>query len=137
MQSIDSFAGCLARFHGNAQAVNAGLPDVDSISHWGMLSGNDDFAAEEGSPGPLVGLGPRRSVHLSALALVNGTYKLVTGVQVMSGWTGSVTVFDSDVRFASYIILLVLQHVAQTVSRGRDAPPKTGQTYTTHVSASW
>ena len=67
------------------EAVAAGLPDVDGLNQWPLLMN-------------LVGTGPRTVLHLSELALVNGTLKLVTGVQPMSKWTGPVFPNDTSVQ---------------------------------------
>jgi arylsulfatase I/J len=58
-------------------AAAAGLPGVDSVSQWGLLNGT---VAQ--------GEGPRSEVHLSANGLISGQYKVLTGKQPMTGWTG-------------------------------------------------
>ena len=59
------------------ESAAVGLPPIDSISHWGLLSG----AVPPGA-------GLRNVLHASDAALINGSWKLVVGKQPMAGWTG-------------------------------------------------
>lgn len=69
----------------DAEAVAAGLPPVDSISHWSLLTATASTGAARVTAGARSN---RTMVHLSSQAIVVGTYKLITGVQVMAGWQG-------------------------------------------------
>jgi len=62
----------------DTRAAAAGLPPVDGLDVWPALRGAPSAAS------------PRREVHLSSQALLLGRYKLVAGVQPMTGWTGPV-----------------------------------------------
>jgi len=57
-------------------AAAAGLPPVDGINQWPLLSGRITTA-------------PRSEIHLSTQALIQGRYKLVVGIEPMSIWPGS------------------------------------------------
>eukprot|EP01061_Rhynchopus_euleeides_P001455 TRINITY_DN1102_c3_g1_i2.p1 TRINITY_DN1102_c3_g1~~TRINITY_DN1102_c3_g1_i2.p1 ORF type:complete len:509 (+),score=200.48 TRINITY_DN1102_c3_g1_i2:67-1593(+) len=60
--------------HVDTAAAKAGLPEVDGLNVWGDIVGT--------SHKPV-----RTQMHLSQDALINGTYKIITGIQTMSGWT--------------------------------------------------
>lgn len=59
------------------EAAAAGLPPIDSVSHWGLLSGTVP-----------PGVSHRSVLHASNAAVINGSWKLVVGKQPYSGWTG-------------------------------------------------
>jgi len=53
------------------------LPGVDGVNHWPLLSGQTTDAK-------------RNEIHISANCLIQGKYKLLTGIQPQSMWTGPV-----------------------------------------------
>lgn len=59
----------------DAEAKAAGLPPVDGVDQWPVISGAQAAA--------------RHEIHHSSQALTSGRLKIVTGRQMMSGWTGA------------------------------------------------
>mmetsp|Transcript_10293 Transcript_10293/g.14187 ORF Transcript_10293/g.14187 Transcript_10293/m.14187 type:complete len:274 (-) Transcript_10293:356-1177(-) len=59
----------------DSKAAKAGLPPVDSINLWPLLSGSNSTA-------------PRAEYLVNANALVKDNWKLLKGRQVNSGWSG-------------------------------------------------
>lgn len=57
------------------EAAAANLPPIDSISQWAVLNGSTT-------------VGSRSEIHLSSQALITGPYKIITGNQTMTGYTG-------------------------------------------------
>lgn len=57
------------------EAAAAGLPPIDSLNMWPMLSGTNATS-------------PRREVHVRGDCLVQGDYKLITGKVAGAGWSG-------------------------------------------------
>lgn len=72
-----TFAGIASANATDVRAAASGLPAVDGLDQWPILSGMARSA-------------PRTELHLSDQAFIQGKYKLVTGSQVMSGWTGPI-----------------------------------------------
>eukprot|EP01004_Peranema_trichophorum_P003008 NODE_2023_length_1714_cov_63.798869_g1728_i0.p1 GENE.NODE_2023_length_1714_cov_63.798869_g1728_i0~~NODE_2023_length_1714_cov_63.798869_g1728_i0.p1 ORF type:complete len:536 (+),score=114.99 NODE_2023_length_1714_cov_63.798869_g1728_i0:55-1608(+) len=56
-------------------AEKAGLAPVDGLDVWPLLNGSVPHS-------------PHQELHLSNLTLIQGNWKLVTGVQPMTGWQG-------------------------------------------------
>ena len=59
----------------DVKACKANLPPVDSINMWPFISGE-------------VNSSPRTEIPLSNNALIRGKYKILTGMTIMSDWTG-------------------------------------------------
>ena len=57
------------------EAAKAGLPPIDSLNMWPMLSGHNMTS-------------PRTEVHVRADALVQGAYKLLVGKMPGAAWAG-------------------------------------------------
>ena len=64
----------------DAPAKRDGLPPVDGVDQSGVLLLGPGVISDDGSD--------PRELHISTNCLLSGRYKLVTGVQPMTGWTG-------------------------------------------------
>lgn len=74
-----TFCGLAGVNPDDTRAKAAGLPPVDGMDISGLLVGGDK---------PLGPGEDDRELHLSSQALISGRYKIITGVQPMTGWTG-------------------------------------------------
>ena len=59
------------------QAAKANLPPIDSLNMWPLISGQNSTS-------------PRTDIPISMNTLINGYYKVLTGMNVDAGWTGPV-----------------------------------------------
>lgn len=70
-------ATALAALILDTDAAAAGLPPVDSLDTlWPAITGTGSSGVK------------RQEIHISAETLISGNYKLITGTQIMSMWTG-------------------------------------------------
>jgi len=86
-------------------AAKAGLPAVDSINMWPLLSG-DANANPDATPEAAATTGPRTEMHISPQTLISGNYKLLTGGSSEFNVPGSILI-GLETRFPNVTAGLV------------------------------